>query len=73
MGTQRRVGDFILERVGNGLRVLHSRNPDRLLSESATDGNFIIAEKAKADIRAFGTPAASANEILGGLKSVGII
>jgi sulfoquinovosidase len=50
------VGEFILQRAGKALRVVHQRNPNRVLWESAADGNFIIAEDAAADIRAFGTP-----------------
>jgi alpha-glucosidase len=58
-GEQHPVGEFILARSGNGLRIAHSRNPDRALWESAPDGNFILAEKANADINAFGTPEGS--------------
>ncbi|MGD0421013.1 MAG: hypothetical protein ABSA68_15755 [Xanthobacteraceae bacterium] len=53
------VGEFILDRTDNSLRVTHRRNPDRVLWESAADGNFVIAEKAAADIRAFGAPEGS--------------
>ena len=56
---QHPVGDFIVQRVRKGLRVTHRRNPNRALWESAVDGNFIIAEKATADIHAFGTPEGS--------------
>ena len=48
-----------MQRVRKGLRVTHRRNPNRALWESAVDGNFIIAEKATADIHAFGTPEGS--------------
>jgi alpha-glucosidase len=53
------VGDFILQRAGRSLRVAHRQNPDRILWQSAPDGNFIIAESAAADVRAFGTPQGS--------------
>ncbi len=58
-GQAQAVGEFILDRTGNGLRVLHRRSPDRVLWESAVDGNFLVAEQAKADIDAFGTPEGS--------------
>ncbi len=58
-GVRHPIGEFILDRTGNGLRVLHSRDPDRVLWETAPDGNFIIAEQAVADIAAFGTPEGS--------------
>lgn len=56
---EHRIGDFILDRSGSSLRVLHRRNPAHILWESAPDGNFIVAEKAAADIRTFGTPEGS--------------
>ena len=54
-----RVGDFILQRAGGILRVAHQRMPERILFETAPDGNFIIAENAQADVHAFGTPQGS--------------
>jgi alpha-glucosidase len=54
------IGDFILQRTGtNQLRIVHQQLPDRVLWQSATDGNFLIAEKATADIQEFGTPQGS--------------
>ena len=50
------VGDFILTHANRGLRVAHRRKPDRIIWESARDGNFIIAERASATIKEFGAP-----------------
>jgi sulfoquinovosidase len=58
-GDTHAIGDFILQRSSEGLRVLHQHNPGRVLWESAADGDFIIAEMATANIRAFGTPEGS--------------
>jgi alpha-glucosidase len=58
-GERYPVGDFILGRTAAGLQVTQRLKPDRILWESAPDGNFIIAEIAKADIQAFGTPEGS--------------
>src|SRR5579862_704299 len=53
-------GDFILRRLAaNGLQISHREHRDRVLWQSARDGNFIVAEKAAANIRAFGTPQGS--------------
>jgi alpha-glucosidase len=60
-GESHPVGDFILQRAGGVLRVAHRQQPERVLWESAPDGNFIIAEKAVANIRDFGTPQGSFN------------
>ena len=54
------IGDFILQRTGtNQLRIVHQQLPNQILWQSATDGNFLIAEKATADIQEFGTPQGS--------------
>ncbi len=58
-GQQYPVGDFILQRTGIHLHIVHRLNPEGLLWESAPDGNFIIAEMATANIRIFGTPEGS--------------
>jgi alpha-glucosidase len=50
------IGDFILHRDGGALSVSHIKSPDRMIWQSAADGNFLVAEKAKATIKAFGTP-----------------
>jgi alpha-glucosidase len=50
------IGDFILQRLNRRLRVSQRSEPDRLLWEGAIDGEFLTAEEATADIRAFGTP-----------------
>jgi alpha-glucosidase len=50
------IGDFILIRDGNVMRVVHQKNPAHVLWESPADGNFLAVEVAKADIRSFGTP-----------------
>jgi alpha-glucosidase len=55
-GTQYPVGDFILEHAGSSLRVRHRHSAERLLWDGAPDGNFIVAETATANIRAFGEP-----------------
>jgi alpha-glucosidase len=56
-GEDHPVGDFILRRRSNGLQILHKLRPDRILWETAVDGDFIIAEKATSDIKDFGTPS----------------
>lgn len=54
------IGDFILQRIGtNQLQVVHKQLPQRVLWQSAADGNFLIAEKATADIKEFGKPQGS--------------
>jgi alpha-glucosidase len=53
------IGEFLLRRAGGGLQVSHRRAPQRVLWETAADKNFIIAETATANIRAFGTPEGS--------------
>jgi alpha-glucosidase len=50
------VGEFIVKRTASGLGVCHRQNSERMPWESAPDGNFIVAEAATADIRAFGEP-----------------
>ena len=50
------VGDFIVRRIGSGLRIIHQNRPDRILWETALDGAFVTAETALADIKDFGTP-----------------
>ena len=57
-GEEHPIGEFILKRSGDGLRVAHKSKPDRVIWETAPGGNFIIAENAKADIKDFGTPEA---------------
>ncbi len=52
----RPVGNFILRRTDKGLQVLHSHSPDRVIWETAGDGNYIAAETVTADIKEFGTP-----------------
>ena len=58
-GDKYPVGDFILRRAGGILRVSHRQKPERVLWESAPDGNFLAAEKAVANVREFGTPEGS--------------
>jgi sulfoquinovosidase len=58
-GEDHAVGDFILRRTGNALQVFHRREPDRVIWESAADGNYIVAETAIAKIQDFGTPQGS--------------
>lgn len=58
-GERHPIGQFIFDRTASGFRLLHSGSPERVLWESPPDGNFIIAEKATADIAAFGTPEGS--------------
>lgn len=53
------IGDFILQHAGRVLRVSHRQKPERVLWKTAPDGNFIIAEKAVANVREFGTPQGS--------------
>ena len=54
------IGDFILQRMGTSqLRVVHKQLPNQVLWQSATDGNFLIAEKATATIKEFGEPMGS--------------
>jgi sulfoquinovosidase len=53
------VGDFILQHAGKMLRVVHRLKPERVLWESAPDGNFVVAETAVANVREFGTPQGS--------------
>jgi len=56
---ERAIGDFLVRRVGPGLQVAHSRAPQRILWETAANGNFLAAEKATAKVREFGTPEGS--------------
>jgi alpha-glucosidase (family GH31 glycosyl hydrolase) len=53
------VGDFILGRIPSGLQVTHKSRPDHVIWETPSDGEFIVAESATADIRSFGTPEGS--------------
>lgn len=53
------VGDFILRRTRNGLQAAHKSQPNRVIWDTAPDGEFLIAETATADIQSFGTPAGS--------------
>jgi alpha-glucosidase len=53
------IGDFLLRRAGQGLQVLNRRAPQRVLWQTIAGGNFVIVEKASANIRAFGTPEGS--------------
>jgi sulfoquinovosidase len=56
-GEEYNLGEFILQKLGSsGLRVLHKKNTERVLWESSSDGKFLTAEKADADIVQFGTP-----------------
>jgi sulfoquinovosidase len=55
-GEDHPLGDFILRRLESSLQIFHKNKPDRVLWETAPDGNFIIAETAAADIKDFGTP-----------------
>ena len=50
------VGDFILRRFENGLQIRHKNKSDHVLWETVSDGTFITAENAVADIKDFGTP-----------------
>jgi sulfoquinovosidase len=56
---ERAIGDFLVRRVGAGVQVAHSDAPQRILWETAANGNFLVAEKATADVREFGTPEGS--------------
>ena len=55
----RAVGDFLVRRAGGGVQVAHRRAPQRVLWETAANGNFLVAEKATADVREFGEPEGS--------------
>jgi hypothetical protein len=50
------VGDFILRRFEGGLQIRHKNKSDRVLWETVSDGTFITAENAVADVKDFGTP-----------------
>jgi alpha-glucosidase len=50
------VGDFILRRLESGLQIRHKNKSDHVLWETVSDGTFITAESAVADIKDFGTP-----------------
>jgi alpha-glucosidase len=56
---ERAIGEFLVRRVGVDVQVAHRRAPQRLLWETAADGNFLVAERATADVREFGTPEGS--------------
>jgi len=53
------IGEFVLHRVDRGFQVLHRRAPGRILFETASDGNFVLAEQAKETVHEFGTPEGS--------------
>jgi len=53
------IGDFLLTRTAAGLQVAHRNAPDRVIWDTVTDGTFLTAEIAIADIREFGTPEGS--------------
>jgi alpha-glucosidase len=50
------VGDFVLRQVDRGLQVLHKSAPQKVLWETEPSGEFLVAETATAEIKAFGTP-----------------
>ncbi|HZV20265.1 MAG TPA: alpha-glucosidase [Hyphomicrobiales bacterium] len=50
------IGDFALRQVGRSLQVLQKSAPERVLWETDPSGEFLVAETAIADIKAFGTP-----------------
>ncbi len=56
---ERAVGEFLVRRLANGVQVAHKRTPQRILWETAADGNFLAAEKATAEVREFGEPEGS--------------
>jgi alpha-glucosidase len=56
---RRAIGDFLLARVGRGLRVSHRREPDRVLWQTASNGDFLAAETAIATIKEYGAPEGS--------------
>jgi alpha-glucosidase len=53
------LGSFLLNRTATGLQVAHKNAPDRLIWDTAADGDFLVAETATANIREFGTPEGS--------------
>lgn len=53
------LGNFLLTRTEAGLQVAHKDAPDRVIWDTAADGDFLAAEIATADIREFGTPEGS--------------
>ena len=55
-GTNYPVGDFILRRTDRGLSVAHSKEPDRILWATQSEGDFLAVEKASATIREVGSP-----------------
>jgi hypothetical protein len=50
------VGDFVLRQVERGLQVSPKSAPQKVLWETEPSGDFLVAETAIADIKAFGTP-----------------
>ena len=56
---ERAAGDFLVRRIGAVVAVAHRNAPQRVLWETAANGNFLVAEKATADIREFGEPEGS--------------
>jgi alpha-glucosidase len=53
------VGDFLLTQTTTGLQVAHKDAPNQVIWDTVTDGTFLVAEIATADIREFGTPEGS--------------
>jgi alpha-glucosidase len=53
------VGDFLLTRTATGLQVAHKHAPNQVIWDTVTDGTFLVAEIATADILEFGTPEGS--------------
>jgi alpha-glucosidase len=56
---ERAVGDFLVRRLADGVQVAHQRAPQRILWETAANGDFLVAEKGTAEVREFGEPEGS--------------
>ena len=50
-GTTYPVGDFLLPRAEKGLSVAHKQSPDRVIWATQSDGNFLAAEEASAQVK----------------------
>ena len=53
------VGDFVLQRRGKVLAVVHADEPGRVLWETDPEGNFLVAERATFHNRVTGIPEGS--------------
>ena len=53
------VGDFVLQRRGKVLAVVHADEPGRVLWETDPEGNFLVAERATFRNRVTGIPEGS--------------